>query len=199
MSKGIALIIFLFPIITICISYVISAFYGYVDWCLPIIDGCTSISKVGRYGISFYLYKILVIPSVILMIYFWLKVYLDVYKNIFLLLLSSIACIFLIIYLIALGFDGPLYRFMREIGIFAFFVFMPLCQIWLTISTPSETIRTKSFLYLLILLFISFCFVYFYILPMDNDNYENIIEWNFAFSIFLFFPVFSYSLRKTNV
>tara|TARA_B100001769_G_scaffold226309_1_gene187595 strand:- start:469 stop:1068 length:600 start_codon:yes stop_codon:yes gene_type:complete len=197
-SKGIALIIFLVPIITICISYVISAFYGYVDWCLPIIDGCTSISKVGRYGISFYLYKILVIPSVILIIYFWLKVYLDVYKNIFLLLLSFIACIFLIIYLIALGFDGPIYRFMREVGIFAFFVFMPICQIWLTASAPKESLKTKFFLYLLILLFISFCFVYFYILPMDNNNYENIIEWNFAFGIFLFFPIFSYSLRKIN-
>ena len=198
MSKGIALIIFLVPIITICISYVISAFYGYVDWCLPIIDGCTSISKVGRYGISFYLYKILVIPSVILMIYFWLKVYLDVYKNIFLLFLSFIACIFLIIYLIALGFDGPIYRFMREIGIFAFFVFMPICQIWLTASAPKESLKTKFFLYLLILLFIGFCFVYFYILHMDNNNYENIIEWNFAFGIFLFFPIFSYSLIKIN-
>ena len=199
MNKGIASIIFLVPIITISISYVISAFYGYVDWCLPIMDGCTSISKVGRYGISFYLYKILVIPSVILMIYFWLKVYLDVYKNILLLLLSFIACTFLIIYLIALGFDGPIYRFMREIGIFAFFVFMPICQIWLTISTPSEIIKTKFFLYLLILLFIGFCFVYFYILPMDNDNYENIIEWNFAFGIFFFFPIFAYSIRETNV
>ena len=198
MSKGIALIIFLVPIITICISYVISAFYGYVDWCLPIIDGCTSISKVGRYGISFYLYKVLVIPSVILMIYFWLKVYLDVYKNIFLLFLSFIACIFLIIYLIALGFDGPIYRFMREVGIFAFFIFMPICQIWLSISSPSESMKTKFFLYLLILLFISFCFVYFYILPMDNNNYENIIEWNFAFGIFLFLPIFSYSLIKIN-
>ena len=198
MSKGIALIIFLVPIITICISYVISAFYGYVDWCLPIIDGCTSISKVGRYGISFYLYKILVIPSVLLMIYFWLKVYLDVYKNIFLLFLSFIACIFLIIYLIALGFDGPIYRFMREVGIFAFFVFMPICQIWLTASAPKESLKTKFFLYLLILLFIGFCFVYFYILPMDNNNYENIIEWNFAFGIFLFFPIFSYSLIKIN-
>jgi len=189
----------LIPIIIIDISYIISAFFGYVDWCLPIIDGCTSISKVGRYGISFYLYKILVIPSVILMMYFWLKVYLDIYKNVFLLFLSFIACVFLIIYLIALGFDGTLYRFMREVGIFAFFVFMPLCQIWLTISTPSETIKTKLFLYLLILLFIGFCFVYFYILPLDNDNYENIIEWNFAFCIFLFFPIFSYSLRKTSV
>ena len=198
MSKGISLIIFLVPIITICISYVISAFYGYVDWCLPIIDGCTSISKVGRYGISFYLYKILVIPSVLLMIYFWLKVYLDFYKNIFLLFLSFIACIFLIIYLIALGFDGPIYRFMREVGIFAFFVFMPICQIWLTASAPKESLKTKFFLYLLILLFIGFCFVYFYILPMDNNNYENIIEWNFAFGIFLFFPIFSNSLRKIN-
>ena len=196
MNKTISLIIFFVPIITIDVSYVISAFFGYIDWCLPILDGCTSISKVGRYGISVYLYKILLIPSVILMMYFWLKAYLDIYNNIFLLFLSLSACVFLIVYLIALGFDGSLYRFMREIGIFAFFIFMPLCQIWLTISTPSEIIKTKFFLYLLILIYFSFSFAYFYVLPFDNYNYENIIEWNFAFCIFLFFPIFSYSIRN---
>ena len=198
MSKNLSLSIFLVPVLTIFVSYLISASNGYVDWCMPIIEGCTSISKVGRYGLSFYLYKIFVIPSLILMIYFWLKAYLNIYKNIVLIFLSVVACLFLIIYLIALGFDGKIYRFMREIGIFVFFVLMPICQAWLTIST-SHNFLNKFFLYLIIFVFIGLACVYLSILSLDNDNYENIIEWNFVFFIFLFFPVFYFSIKKSNV
>ena len=198
MSKNLSLSIFLVPVLTIFVSYLISASNGYVDWCMPIIEGCTSISKVGRYGLSFYLYKIFIIPSLILMIYFWLKAYLNIYKNVVLIFLSVVACLFLIIYLIALGFDGKIYRFMREIGIFVFFVLMPICQAWLTIST-SHNFLNKFFLYLIIFIFIGLACVYLSILSLDNDNYENIIEWNFVFFIFLFFPVFYFSIKKSNV
>ena len=183
MSKNLSLSIFLVPVLTIFLSYLISASNGYVDWCMPILEGCTSISKVGRYGLSFYLYKIFIIPSLILMIYFWLKAYLNIYKNIVLIFLSVVACLFLIIYLIALGFDGKIYRFMREIGIFVFFVLMPICQAWLKIST-SYNFLNKFFLYLIIFIFIGLACVYLSILSLDNDNYENIIEWNFVFFIF---------------
>ena len=198
MSKNLSLSIFLVPVLTIFVSYLISASNGYVDWCMPIIEGCTSISKVGRYGLSFYLYKIFIIPSLILMIYFWSKAYLNIYKNIVLIFLSVVACLFLIIYLIALGFDGKIYRFMREIGIFVFFVLMPISQAWLTIST-SHNFLNKFFLYLIIFIFIGLACVYLSILSLDNDNYENIIEWNFVFFIFLFFPVFYFSIKKSNV
>lgn len=198
MSKKLSLSIFLVPVLTIFVSYLISASNGYVDWCIPIIEGCTSISKVGRHGLSFYLYKIFIIPSLILMIYFWSKTYLNIYKNVVLIFLSVVACLFLIIYLIALGFDGKIYRFMREIGIFVFFVLMPICQAWLTIST-SHNFLNKFFLYLIIFIFIGLACVYLSILSLDNDNYENIIEWNFVFFIFLFFPVFYFSIKKSNV
>lgn len=198
MSKNLSLSIFLVPVLTIFLSYLISASNGYVDWCMPIIEGCTSISKVGRYGLSFYLYKIFIIPSLILMIYFWSKAYLNIYKNVVLIFLSVVACLFLIIYLIALGFDGKIYRFMREIGIFVFFVLMPICQAWLTIST-SYNLLNKFFLYLIIFVFIGLACVYLSILSLDNDNYENIIEWNFVFFIFLFFPIFYFSIKKSNV
>ncbi len=47
--------------------------------------------------------------------------------------------------------------------------------------------------------FIGLACVYLSILSLDNDNYENIIEWNFVFFIFLFFPVFYLSIKKSNV
>ena len=198
MNNTLSRIIFLLPVLTVVISYFFSSLGGYVEWCLPLLDGCTSISKVGRYGVSFYLYKIFIIPSVILMIIFWYQINKYIYKSNLLLFFSITSCIFLIIYLFALGFEGKFYRFMREIGIFVFFILTPVCQVWLTISISSEKIKAKNILYILIFLYLVCVVSYLFILPLDNANYENIIEWNFALLIFLFFPVFSYLLVKAN-
>ena len=165
---------------------------------MPLIDGCTSISKVGRYGTSFYLYKLFIIPSVILLIIFWYQINIYIHKSNFLFSLAIVSSVFLIVYLIALGFDGNIYRFMREIGIFVFFILTPVCQVWLTISISNEKIKAKNILYILIFLYLVCLVSYLFILPLDNANYENIIEWNFALFIFLFFPVFSYLLRRAN-
>ena len=165
---------------------------------MPLLDGCTSISKVGRYGISFYLYKLFIIPSVILLIIFWYQINIYIHKSNFLFSLATVSSVFLIVYLIALGFDGNIYRFMREIGIFVFFILTPVCQVWLTISISSEKIKAKNILYILIFLYLVCVVSYLFILPLDNANYENIIEWNFALLIFLFFPVFRYLLVKAN-
>ena len=144
MNKIIPQFVFLVPVLTVIISYFISSFGGFVDWCMPLLDGCTSISKVGRYGISFYLYKLFIIPSVILLIIFWYQINIYIHKSNFLFSLAIVSSVFLIVYLIALGFDGNIYRFMREIGIFVFFILTPVCQVWLTISISNEKIKAKN-------------------------------------------------------
>ena len=198
MNKIIPQFVFFIPVLTVIISYLISSFGGFVDWCMPLIDGCTSISKVGRYGISFYLYKIFIIPSVILMIIFWYQIHKYFHKSNLLLFLSVTSCIFLIIYLFALGFEGKFYRFMREIGIFVFFILSPVSQTLLVFSISNNKIKSKFSLKTLLSLYFLFVAGYLLILPLDNSNYENMIEWNFALLIFLFFPLFTGLLRETN-
>ena len=198
MNNTLSRIIFLLPVLTVVISYFFSSLGGYVEWCLPLLDGCTSISKVGRYGVAFYLYKILIIPSVILMIIFWYQVNKYIHKSNLLLFLSITSCIFLIIYLFALGFEGNIYRFMREIGIFVFFILSPVCQALLVFLISDKKIRSKFSLKTLLSMYLLFVVGYLLILPFDNSNYENVIEWNFAFLIFLFFPLFTGLLRETN-
>ena len=191
MNNTLSRIIFLLPILTVVISYFFSSLGGYVEWCLPLLDGCTSISKVGRYGVSFYLYKIFIIPSVILMIIFWYQINKYIHKSNLLLFLSITSCIFLIIYLFALGFEGKIYRFMREIGIFVFFILSPVCQALLVFFISDNKIRSKFSLKTLLSMYLLFVVGYLLILPLDNSNYENVIEWNFALLIFLFFPLFT--------
>jgi hypothetical protein len=199
LNNTLSRIIFLVPVLTVVISYFFSSLGGYVEWCFPLLDGCTSISKVGRYGVSFYLYKIFIIPSVILMIIFWYQINKYFYKSNLLLFLSVTSCIFLIIYLFALGFEGKFYRFMREIGIFVFFILSPVSQTLLVFSISNNKIKSKFSLKTFLFVYLLFVVGYLLILPFDNSNYENVIEWNFALLIFLFFPLFNSMLRKTNV
>jgi hypothetical protein len=199
LNNTLSRIIFLVPVLTVVISYFFSSLGGYVEWCFPLLDGCTSISKVGRYGVSFYLYKIFIIPSVILMIIFWYQINKYFYKSNLLLFLSVTSCIFLIIYLFALGFEGKFYRFMREIGIFVFFILSPVSQTLLVFSISNNKIKSKFSLKTFLFVYLLFVVGYLLILPFDNSNYENVIEWNFALLIFLFFPLFNGMLRKTNV
>ena len=198
MNNTLSRIIFLLPVLTVVISYFFSSLGGYVEWCLPLLDGCTSISKVGRYGVSFYLYKIFIIPSVILMIIFWYQINKYIHKSNLLLFLSITSCIFLVIYLFALGFEGNIYRFMREIGIFVFFILTPVCQTYLVFSISNNKLKSKFSLKTLLSMYLLFVAGYLLILPFNNSNYENVIEWNFALLIFLFFPLFGSLLRETN-
>ena len=198
MNNTLSRIIFLVPVLTVVISYFFSSLGGYVEWCLPLLDGCTSISKVGRYGVSFYLYKIFIIPSVILMIIFWYQINKYIHKSNLLLFLSITSCIFLVIYLFALGFEGNIYRFMREIGIFVFFILTPVCQTYLVFSISNNKLKSKFSLKTLLSMYLLFVAGYLLILPFNNSNYENVIEWNFALLIFLFFPLFGSLLRETN-
>ena len=131
--------------------------------------------------------------------FFWFQINKYIHKSNLLLFLSINSCIFLIIYLIALGFDGKIYRFMREIGIFVFFIFTPLCQTLLVFSISDNKIKSKFYLKTLLSVYLLFIAGYLLILPLDNSNYENVIEWNLALSIFLFFPLFTGLLRETNV
>tara|TARA_B100001939_G_scaffold215207_1_gene185065 strand:+ start:45 stop:446 length:402 start_codon:yes stop_codon:yes gene_type:complete len=132
------------------------------------------------------------------MIIFWYQINKYIHKSNLLLFLSITSCIFLIIYLFALGFEGKIYRFMREIGIFVFFILSPICQALLVFLISDNKIRSKFPLRILLSMYLLFIVGYLLILPFDNPNYENVIEWNFALFIFLFFPLFSGLLRETN-
>src|SRR5690606_22378451 len=66
-----ALVTALLPLITIHTTYLVSAAEGYVDWCIPYWHSCTSISKTGRYGSAYFIFKGAMIPASLLMLCWW--------------------------------------------------------------------------------------------------------------------------------
>ncbi len=103
---------------------------GYVESCVPMLEGCTSISRAARHGLGNHLFRLLVLPCALLVwLHWWLagrwlgRGWGDVAW------LGGIAAVALAVYATFLGTDGDTYRFLRRYGVVCFFGFGYLAQL----------------------------------------------------------------------
>ena len=47
----------LLPLVTIHVCFLVSVFEGHIDLCFPYWEGCSSISRAGRHGTAYFLFK----------------------------------------------------------------------------------------------------------------------------------------------
>ena len=156
--RTLALIITLLPLLISNGVYLLSAYEGFIPWCMPYVDGCTTISKAARSGDSIFIFRAAMIAYGVLLIWLWIyaKQWLDLLYGhttkiagaIF--WLGVVGAIFLIVYIDFLGTTGEMNRFMRRYGIMIFFIFTPLAQILMLRqhynilpSLPKGTIKPK--------------------------------------------------------
>ena len=184
-------IVFILPFLAIHIPLIISISNGFLEACNPYLDGCFSISRSSRQPISIYVFKPLMILSAATLYFLWPRLFKKNYKRFFI-SLGQIGSIFLVIYTIALGYNGDFYELMRRYGIFIFYIFTLFSQ-WgycFSIDTIDKNFfsnkgRLLFLCYFQILLFT--CSVPFYIF-LKNDGYiENIFEWWITLSIIIWF------------
>ncbi len=67
----VALVLAILPTAVININYLIAASEGYVPWCVPYWDSCTSISATGREGSAFFFFKSTMIPIAFIYLWYW--------------------------------------------------------------------------------------------------------------------------------
>src|SRR5690606_8535100 len=103
---------------------------GYVQACIPVLEGCTSISRAGRHGLANHVFRLLVLPCALLVgVHWWLvarwlgRGWRDVAW------LGGIAALALAVYATFLGTDGEAYRFLRRYGVVFFFGFGYIAQL----------------------------------------------------------------------
>lgn len=120
-----ALLTGLLPLVCVHLTYVIAASYGHVDWCVPYWDSCTSISATGRELPEKLVFKLLMLPAALCAFVFWwiaghwLQItYGRASRG--MTLTGSIAALFLMLYVVALG-ESNEYRWARQTGIILFF------------------------------------------------------------------------------
>jgi hypothetical protein len=187
-------------------AFLLSAYEGFVPWCMPYIDGCTTISQAGRSGDTIFFYRALVFPYSVLLIVFWVysKQWLELLHGRttnsaqVILWLGVVGSIALLIYIDFLGTTGETNRLMRRIGAMLYFTLIPMAQSLLLYqhykllcNKPEVTIRPKVLQYQLIIimlmLFIGVTSLFFVLTGKNTSEFENIVEWNFSLLVNLYF------------
>ena len=191
--KNLSFLIFIFPSFTVILSYLISLNLNLVPSCIPIIDGCTSISRAGRYYPVNYFFKSFIFISGCLIIFYWFKNF-SFFNSYFASKLNKIAfiigilsVIFLFLYIAFLG-ESNYYKFFRKIGIFIYILFAIISELLLSIIYfknrnykffLTNFIELKLYLSLLITI-LGILFLPFMTMKIDNvANLRNIIAWNY--------------------
>ena len=210
--KYLSLMIFVIPTLTVILSYLISLYLNLVPSCVPIIDGCTSISRTGRYFPVNIFFKTLMSISGITILLYWYKNYnffnsLD--KNKFIKIsytFGLISIFFLFLYLVFLG-ENNYYKFFRKIGIFIYILFSIISELLLSIvyfiNAKNEFFNTffiKFKLSLSILMIVTGILLFpFMIIKIDNvANLRNVISWNFFLLIQINFLLTFFIWKKIN-
>lgn len=147
----------LLPAMALVSSFLLSASLEYISWCIPLIEGCSSISRAARHGYSLYLFRSLIIPAAFLQVVFWYQLYrwfleqalrieappietaeslrhevAQSAKRIF--ILGLLSATFLVVYATFLGTEGTVYTFMRRLGIYVYFASTVTANLLLTVN-----------------------------------------------------------------
>jgi len=203
--KYLSLIVFALPILTVIISYIISVKLNLIPFCIPNIDGCTSISRAGRYEPVKYFFKPFMFLFGVLLFIYWRENFLKLklFKENKLLLITFIigiiSVIFLFLYIFFLG-ESNIYRFFRKIGIYIYIFFTIIAQLLLAIqyfklrNTANKFLNKKFIKYKLIfsVFLISFSIIVLPILLIKIEHFpeiKNIISWNYFLCIQLYYLI----------
>ena len=201
-----AILVVIFPLLASNGAFLLSACEGFVPWCMPYIDGCTTISQAGRSGDTIFFYRALVFPYSVLLILFWVysKEWLELLHGHttnsaqVILWIGVAGSVALLIYIDFLGTTGEVNRLLRRIGAMLYFTLIPLAQTLLLYqhykllrSRPEISISPKVLQYQLIVIMLMLVIVVaslFYVSTGNNTSeVENIVEWNFSLLVNLYF------------
>lgn len=203
----------LLPGAALVITFILSAQAGHIAWCMPLVDGCTSISGAARNGISLYIFRMLVVPAAVLQLAFWVFL-LDWFRPHGqdawqtarrTLALGVCSVLFLTLYANFLGTEGSVYTFLRRLGIYVYFATTVTAHLLITLNVHrlsnaalvTPLLRGMSLVSLgMLLLALSQAYIKLFV--EDHRSIENVIEWNIAIVMHLPFLVFGYYWYKSD-
>ena len=206
----ISLACFILPVFTVITSYLISIKLNLVATCIPNFEGCTSISRVGRYEPVKFFFKPMMYFYAIFIFFFW-NIFLKEINNTKiktknLIILNYITVIFLCLYITFLG-ESKVYSFFKRIGIYFYILSIVLLQFSSNrILISNEKKLSKFFNYKIVhfnyylssfLVISGLILLPILVIKIENfPQIKNIISWNYFFLIQLFFLFYFFSQKK---
>lgn len=175
------------PAITFHLCYLISLMEGHINFCIPYWADCVSVSRTGRHGSSYFIFKggIITTAALLLLMWqltrFWLRG-LGSSQNWSILCLSLVGSTSLIVYTLALGHTGDTFYLLRRFGVvlFMFCSFISqliagnaLSKIEAFAADGKKLLRFSA----IMLAIAMFSLVLDGVLGADYDRIENAFEW----------------------
>lgn len=218
--RWLPLFIGLVPLAGVHVAYLIAVDYGYLQACIPYLEGCTSISGTGRYPPASFLFKAVEMGMAVALPVFW---YFSVkwlralnpgwhshaVWSVF--ATGLVGAIALVVYVTFLGTQDPFYEFMRRFGIYFYFLGTVLAQLFLALSfrgicrTLGDRALSRMATAMLALCLMPFAFgllnlVQKSVLPYETaDALENSIEWVASLMMQAYFVVVFFAWRRTSL
>lgn len=198
----IALLTWLLPAIAVHLAYLISAVTGQVPWCIPYLEGCTSISRASRQEPAVFVFRALILPAAVFMMLYWrmvrewLAALGDGESRVTRALpyLGFAACMFLILYATFLGSQGEAYQLLRRYGIALHFGLSGVTQ--LLMLERIYRLRIAGVVFpdhspqFLLAWGMGMCIVAIANVPISHfgsDDLEDVVEWMFVLFMYAFF------------
>ncbi|PFG11648.1 MULTISPECIES: hypothetical protein [unclassified Marinobacter] len=126
----------LIPLLSIHATFAVAVFEGYISWCVPYWDSCTSISRTGRHGTAYFIFKGAMLPAALLGILFWwlnslwlLQLGAPGRGQLWIPWLGLVACVALAAYTLALDHEGEGFNLIRRIGVVLYFSLTYIAQL----------------------------------------------------------------------
>lgn len=129
----------LIPLVTTHLTFAVSVLEGFVELCNPYWDSCTSISRTGRYGTAYFIFKGTMLPGAAFGIAFWWlnrRWLLGLGANArginWLPILGVVGGLSLAAYTLALGHGGESFSLVRRVGVVLYFSLTYIAQLVLS-------------------------------------------------------------------
>ena len=183
-----------------------------IEPCNPFVDGCTSISRACRQVPVIYLFRTIMLPCSALLALFWWQerarlralAPARVGTRRAAIALGLAGAAFLPPYVVFLGTDGPVYEFLRRIGIYVFFAGTGFAQAVVSLglerggNVPAAERRRRAARRALVVFMLCTGPLNLVLKATlaDPDRAENVIEWWFALALFAWFGLGAAGRRR---
>ena len=139
--RGLPLYTGIAPVVAVTAAYWLGVSNDVLPACMPLLDGCTSISATGRYPPGNFLFRAIMLPQAVVLALLWYLSagWLDALSrtelsNKLLLVSGLLGALALTLYVTFLGTTLPFYEAMRRFGIYFYFLGTALAQLTLAIT-----------------------------------------------------------------
>jgi len=198
----------LLPIIVANLAFAINVQQG-LEACIPYWDGCLSVSRGLRSGPGLVLFKVLALPSAVLMWWAWSVVgarqwppgaaVAGLRRVVW---LGKLGSVFFLVYVLWLGTDGEIYRWLRRYGVVFYFGLTGLAHLmllaqWARHGAPKPAGKRVYFGVVLLMWAAGIGSAIKRKLiddPQFLDRVENALEWHFALYLSLCFVALACAL-----